>query len=139
MRRAALIGAALAAVAFAVACLRGADRPEARRLCARIDPVGPSAAVIVACGDANFYFSNLAWSAWNEKHAVAGGIAHLNDCKPYCAAGHFHTYKVVITLTLPKTCTNGTHEFTRMSWRYLLAEPSPSRGPASSRCPAASR
>ncbi len=123
MRRAVLLGAALAAVAFAVPASAAPIVPKLAGCVPGSTPSVRPRQIIVACGDANFYFSNLAWSAWNAKHAVAGGIAHLNDCKPYCAAGHFHTYKVVITLTLPKTCTNGTREFTRMSWRYLLAKP----------------
>jgi hypothetical protein len=79
--------------------------------------------VIVACGDANFYFTKLAWSSWNAKQAVAGGTATLNDCKPYCAAGHFHDYRATLTLTRPKTCIDGQREFTRMSWRFLTTVP----------------
>ena len=79
--------------------------------------------IIVACGDANFYFTNLAWSAWSGVQAKATGVAHLNDCRPYCAAGHFHTYRATVTLSRPRTCTNGAREFTRLAWRYPGSAP----------------
>lgn len=123
MRNAALLAVALAAAAVTVPASGASGIPKLAGCVPGSTPSVRPRQVIVACGDANFYFTNLAWSAWNAKHAVAGGIAHLNDCKPYCAAGHFHTYKVVVTLTRPRACTNGAHEFTRMSWRYLLAAP----------------
>jgi hypothetical protein len=123
MRRFASLVAALAAVAVAVPAYGAPIIPKLAGCVPGSTPSVRPRQIIVACGDANFYFTNLAWSAWNAKQAVAGGVAHLNDCKPYCAAGHFHTYKVAITLTQPKTCANGNHEFTRMSWRYLLGVP----------------
>ncbi len=123
MRHAPLLGAAVVAAAVAVPALGASGVPKLAGCVPGSTPSVRPRQVIVACGDANFYFTNLAWSAWNATHAVAGGIAHLNDCKPYCAAGHFHTYKVVVTLTLPKSCKTGGREYTRMSWRYLLAKP----------------
>jgi hypothetical protein len=79
--------------------------------------------VIVACGDANFYFTNLAWSSWNAKHAIGNGIANVNDCTPTCAAGHFHTYRATLTLTRPRSCSNGLREFTRMAWLLHASPP----------------
>ena len=29
--------------------------------------------------------------------ATATATARANDCKPYCAAGHFHSYRVTLT------------------------------------------
>jgi hypothetical protein len=74
--------------------------------------------IIVACGDANFYFTKLRWSSWGPKQAVANGTATVNDCKPYCAAGHFHTYAAVVTLTRPKSCSDGALVYTRIVWRF---------------------
>jgi hypothetical protein len=79
--------------------------------------------IIVACGDANFYFTNLSWSSWNAKHAIGSGIATVNDCKPNCAAGEFHTYRSTITLSRPKSCAGGQREFTRMAWRFPATFP----------------
>ena len=91
--------------------------------------------IVVACGDANFYFTNLAWSAWNATRAKAGGIAHLNDCNPYCAAGHFHTYRARVTLSRPKTCTNGARDFTLLTWRYPAKAPTGQPAQGSQRLP----
>jgi len=79
--------------------------------------------IIVACGDANFYFTNLAWSSWNGRHAIAGGVANVNDCTPTCVGGHFHTYRATLTLTRPRSCSNGQREFTRMAWQLHAAAP----------------
>jgi len=74
--------------------------------------------IIVACGDANFYFTNLRWSSWGATQAVASGIATVNDCKPYCAAGRFHTYPATVTLTRPRSCSDGAFVYTRIAWHF---------------------
>ncbi|MET7455732.1 hypothetical protein ABZT03_28345 [Streptomyces sp. NPDC005574] len=53
---------------------------------------------ILACGDGNSRLSSLHWRRWNSERAVATGINSVNDCKPYCAAGRFHDYPVVVRL-----------------------------------------
>ena len=67
-------------------------------------PVVRPASIVVACADGNFYVSRLRWSAWTATAATATGTAHQNDCKPYCAAGHFHTYPVRVTATKRSRC-----------------------------------
>ena len=121
MRRAGLVAVVLLAAASAAA---GAASPPKLAGCVPGSPstVRPSK-IIVACGDANFYFTNLVWASWNATGATAAGIAHLNDCKPYCAAGHFHTYRIAVTLTRPRSCKNGAREFTRMTWRFPATHP----------------
>ncbi|MFI1168129.1 hypothetical protein ACH4UM_32180 [Streptomyces sp. NPDC020801] len=59
-------------------------------------------AFILACGDGNSRLSALHWSQWNARSAVAKGVNFVNDCKPYCAAGKFHAYPVVVRLEHPK-------------------------------------
>ena len=54
--------------------------------------------------------------------ASATGIAHANDCEPYCAAGHFHTYRVTVTLSKPKRC-GGRVELTHLAWRFPAGKP----------------
>ncbi|MET7982003.1 MULTISPECIES: hypothetical protein [unclassified Streptomyces] len=53
---------------------------------------------ILACGDGNSRLTSLHWSHWNQHSAVAQGVNLVNDCKPYCAAGKFHSYPVVVVL-----------------------------------------
>ncbi len=122
MRRVGLLAAIVVAILAASA---GAASPPPKL--AACVPGSPSTVrpkkIIVACGDANFYFTNLAWSSWNAKQAVASGIANLNDCKPYCAAGHFHTYRATVTLSRPRSCSDGVRAFTLMAWRYAATVP----------------
>ncbi|HEV2592030.1 MAG TPA: hypothetical protein VGU02_09060, partial [Gaiellaceae bacterium] len=46
----------------------------------------------LACADANYGLASLAWRSWGRGTATAHGKASANDCNPYCAAGHFHSY-----------------------------------------------
>jgi hypothetical protein len=72
----------------------------------------------IACGDGNFYLSGLRWTTWGAARATAHGTAHANDCNPYCAAGHFHTYAIVATASRLRTCY-GRREYTRLVVRYV--------------------
>jgi len=78
--------------------------------------------IVFTCADANFYAAGLHWSRWDGKQAVATGTAHANDCAPYCAAGHFHTYRIDVTLSAPVVCAH-LDEFTKVSWRFPSAKP----------------
>jgi hypothetical protein len=73
-------------------------------------------AIIVACADANFYVQGIRWSRWSATRAVGAGTAHVNDCTPNCAAGHFHTFRVTVRLSRVVTCVPGRREFARIEW-----------------------
>jgi hypothetical protein len=122
MRTAALLAAAAAAAA-ALPAAHAAQVPKLAGCIPGATPTVRPKEIIVACGDANFYFTNLKWASWNAARATAGGIAHLNDCKPYCAAGHFHTYRIAVTLSRPQSCKSGNREFTHMAWRFTVTRP----------------
>ena len=77
--------------------------------------------VTLACGDGNFWLGGLRWSGWGAATATATGTAHANDCKPYCAAGHFHAYPVTVAASRPATCLGGLRQYTRLSLRYTAA------------------
>ena len=79
--------------------------------------------ITIACADANFTVDRLRWSRWSGADATATGTAHVNDCKPYCAAGHFHAYPIVVTLGKPVTCVQGRREFARIGWHFTAAKP----------------
>ena len=53
---------------------------------------------VLACADGNAYFAKLAWTSWTPGLASAKGTLVLNDCTPYCAVGHFHSYPVIVVL-----------------------------------------
>jgi hypothetical protein len=121
------IGLAAVAVALLGAAAAGAAaKPVAFFGCRAIGPhpiplVRPTS-MVVACGDGNFYFTKITWSSWNATGAAGSAIAHQNDCKPYCAAGHFHSYRVRLTLSQPRACKRRT-VFDRVAWRFLGTKP----------------
>lgn len=80
---------------------------------------------ILACGDGNSRLSSLHWSQWNGESAVAKGFNFVNDCKPYCAAGRFHSYPVTVRLDRPEPWKKhpGTQHFTRLSLVFPAARP----------------
>lgn len=47
---------------------------------------------VLACGDGNAGLRGLHWTSWTPQLASGYGTYYVNDCKPYCAAGHFHYY-----------------------------------------------
>jgi hypothetical protein len=53
---------------------------------------------ILECGDGYPYLTGLSWAAWGSSSAFADGSFVLNDCVPYCAAGHFHSFPALIAL-----------------------------------------
>jgi hypothetical protein len=79
--------------------------------------------VVFACADANFYATGISWTRWGPSAAEGVGVGHENDCKPYCAAGHFHTYRLTVRLSRPVACVKGRREFSRIAWRYTAAKP----------------
>jgi hypothetical protein len=85
-------------------------------------PAVRPAKITIACADANFYVDRLRWSNWQAKTATGAGTAHVNDCTPYCAAGHFHAYKMMIALSHPTSC-HGRTVFSKLTWRFTAAKP----------------
>jgi hypothetical protein len=107
--------------ALAAAAIASAPAPVVTG-CEHVARIRP-ASVMVACGDGNFYFTGLRWKSWGSRNAVAVGIAHQNDCDPYCAAGHFHSWRAELRLSRPASCVPGTREFTTIAWRFTAATP----------------
>ncbi|MFE1289890.1 hypothetical protein [Streptomyces sp. NPDC058751] len=80
---------------------------------------------VLACGDGNSRLVSLHWSHWNQKSAVARGVNMVNDCKPYCAAGKFHSYPVVVRLDHPQPWKKKPQlqHYTRMTLVYTHDHP----------------
>jgi hypothetical protein len=53
---------------------------------------------VLACADGNSYLAGVSWASWTPKRASGYGTQVENDCIPYCAAGHFHRYPVLVVL-----------------------------------------
>jgi hypothetical protein len=79
--------------------------------------------IVFACADGNFYVNGMSWTHWGTADAEGTGVGHLNDCTPYCAAGHFHAYKLSVRLSRPVVCVKGRREFSRIGWRFTGAKP----------------
>jgi hypothetical protein len=81
------------------------------------------AGIVLACGDGNFYVTRLTWTRWSPREAVARGVGYENDCRPNCAAGHFHTYLVELRLSRVVGCVAHRLEFSTIAWRFVAAKP----------------
>jgi hypothetical protein len=80
---------------------------------------------LLACGDGNSRLTSLRWSRWDTDSAVAKGHNLVNDCKPYCAAGRFHSYAVVVRLDRPERWANhpDLRHYSRMTLTYPDGRP----------------
>ena len=78
--------------------------------------------LVIACADANYSLGALRWRGWGTSAASATGVAHANDCKPYCAAGHFHSYRVTVDAGRLTKC-GSAHIYARLTLVYPGARP----------------
>ncbi|MFH8800717.1 hypothetical protein ACH4F6_14140 [Streptomyces sp. NPDC017936] len=80
---------------------------------------------ILACGDGNSVLVKLKWHHWRADSARATGVNLLNDCKPYCAAGTFRAYPVIVRLDKPQTWKKDPQEqrFGRITLTYTGQRP----------------
>ena len=83
--------------------------------CEHVARVRPPS-LVVACADANFTIDHITWSAWRARAATGRGTAHVNDCTPNCAAGHFHAFPITVRLSRVVQCIKGRREFARIAW-----------------------
>ncbi|MEU2430455.1 hypothetical protein ABZ611_13255 [Streptomyces sp. NPDC007861] len=56
---------------------------------------------LIACGDGNSGLTELKWRDWGRSVARGSGLNVVNDCKPNCAAGKFHSYPVEVAFERP--------------------------------------
>jgi hypothetical protein len=82
----------------------------------------------LACADGNDYLNGLAWTSWGPQLASATGTEHVNDCIPYCAAGHFHSYPVNVVLWGSKAAGPGRQRYTEITELYPGVHPPYVRG-----------
>ncbi|MER6999865.1 hypothetical protein [Streptomyces sp. NPDC000410] len=80
---------------------------------------------LIACGDGNSGLTEVEWTHWGSKFAVGRGLNFVNDCRPYCAAGTFHSYPVNITLARPEPWEEDPDQerYTRMRLVYTDGTP----------------
>lgn len=78
---------------------------------------------VLACADGNSAVQKLAWSTWAPGLASAKATLVQNDCTPYCAAGHFHSYPALVVLWGSKAIGHGEHAYTRLTMILTGARP----------------
>jgi hypothetical protein len=84
--------------------------------------------IVIACGDGNFFIKGIRWQRWRDHLAKGRGTAYANDCIPFCAAGHFHKYRIRLALSRPRWCaTTERFKFARLDLRYPGAYPGGAR------------
>ena len=77
----------------------------------------------IACGDGNFGLTEMRWQGWGSAAPTGTGFVNANDCTPYCAAGHFHTYPVQATAGRIRTCLSGRRQYTQLALSYTGKRP----------------
>ncbi len=110
----------MAVLALALLLAAGAHASSTQRVYLASKCGEPSyrpSSVILACADANLYVTRLHYSHYGSKTASATGVFHENDCTPYCAAGHFHTYAGSVVFGDILRC-RGRLVYTRAQYRF---------------------
>jgi hypothetical protein len=75
--------------------------------------------VVLACADDNLEVDHLHWANWGMPLASATGTLRWNDCRPDCAAGHFHAHAetlVVGSLRVPFADTPPLYSTLQLDW-----------------------
>jgi hypothetical protein len=82
-------------------------------------------AFTLACADGNDYLTGLSWTNWSPRLASGYGTQVENDCTPYCAAGHFHRYPVLVVLWGSAAVQNspGTLRYAKITLIYTGIRP----------------
>jgi hypothetical protein len=70
---------------------------------------------VLACADGNSALAKLSWTTWGPGLASAKATLVQNDCTPYCAAGHFHSYPALVVLWGSRAIGHGEHAYTRLT------------------------
>ncbi|HEY1855264.1 MAG TPA: hypothetical protein VGG40_11815 [Solirubrobacterales bacterium] len=73
-------------------------------------------------GDGTFGMDKVRWMSWGGAKARGTGRAFVNDCIPYCAAGHVDRPRARLTLSKVVDC-EGTPIYVRLE--YALTGPLP--------------
>jgi hypothetical protein len=82
--------------------------------------------VLLACGDGSFRVTKLAWTGWGQTFAAGRGTGFVNDCKPNCAAGHFHSYPVILLATGRQRC-HGNPAYNSITYAFITQAPYPAK------------
>lgn len=111
-----LLAAAMTALALLAGCGTGHHGPSARTSIVASSAAAPTTYFgqygvsthaykprrLNPSVDGALYVRPVHWRVWTDRRAVGDGIAHVNDCRPSCAGGHYSTYPVTVHLSKPR-------------------------------------
>jgi hypothetical protein len=100
----------------------GAAHPTVLPNCLGAPRVKPET-IVLACGDGNESVSGITWTGWGSTFAAGRGTISIDDCTPNCAAGHDHSYPVVVLVTGREACTSGKTAYARVTIAFLDSRP----------------
>lgn len=58
--------------------------------------------VLIPSVDGSLSVGDMHWRVWTTERAVGAGVAHVNDCTPDCADGHYASHPVTVYLSQPR-------------------------------------
>jgi hypothetical protein len=99
--------------------------------CIRSPEVKPSS-IIFACADAGFRVEKPQWTGWGDSFAAAVGTAEVNDCTPNCAAGHTHSYPMLLVVSEKRRCSDGRSAYNKVVYAFVGRSPFPGTNLANS-------
>jgi hypothetical protein len=106
---------------WAINCLREQYKPQE---------------IVIACGDGGVLLRHLRWTSWTRSKAKGAGDYSQNDCNPSCVSGHFHSYAVKVTLSMPVSCPKQKHRaFRRVNLSFSTPPPKGTPRQLSLLCP----
>jgi hypothetical protein len=70
------------------------------------------------CGNTSDGFRHMEWSKWAAKEGRGRGLLRVNDCKPDCAGGTNHFFKVTVRV-YRVVFVNSHPRFSRVSFRFV--------------------
>ncbi len=81
--------------------------------------------ITLACADDNDGLTHLHWTSWTPQLASGYGTEWANDCKPDCAQGHIHYYRVLAMLWGSATVAGhpGERRYTKATLSYPQGRP----------------
>ena len=73
---------------------------------------------VLYVGGPDTFVRTTHWDHWTPASAVSHGTLWVDDCRPDCAAGHYHRYPATVTLSRAEHRA-GVSFFSRMRLRYV--------------------
>jgi hypothetical protein len=77
---------------------------------------------LLLSSDATLWMTRIRWRHYGKLRAVGVGRAHVNDCRPFCAAGKVHKVRARMSWSHPVTC-DARRVYSRVTIRFARKRP----------------